>query len=146
MRPKDFVMKMAGVGDKDFAAPGAGSSPSGYVYSLSYSIAFNNLYGFPPGQDGVWFLQVAYKFGGGPMVFQADVEFEEKGVKRTGWIYQCNNVIPGGPSDLLLFFSNYELNGSYFLTVTTLPYTPGQPPTGLDDAVPCNRWPDDSAG
>lgn len=142
MRPKDFIMKITGATDKDLTAAGAAPSSPAYLYSLSYSFVFNNLYGFPPGEDGIWFLQVAYKFGGGPMVFAADVEFEDKGVQRTGWIYQCKNVFPDGPSDIILFFSNYELNGSYFLTVTTLPYTKGQPPTGLDEAVPCNRLPD----
>jgi hypothetical protein len=115
--------------------------PPVYIYGQSlmglFSIAFMIQPGAP--QQGMfWFAQVGVNFGGGVLFFECNVEFEEKGVTRTGCIYTAPI---GAQGSFSIYFPDYSESDCYNIALTTLPYTPGQPPSGLANSVCVSRSP-----
>lgn len=117
--------------------------PPVYIYGQSlmglFSIAFMIQPGAP--QQGMfWFAQIGVNFAGGAMFFECDVEFEEKGAARKGWIYTAPI---GGQGSFSIYFPDYAdpNSGCYNIALTTLPYTQGQPPSGLANSVCVSRSP-----
>jgi hypothetical protein len=152
MRAEDLANRLLGLKNPDLvtgtdsSAPLAGAAsedaPS-YVYGASVSGIFS-IYFFvqpgDPGTGGVWLAQVGLNFGGGVGFFNTNVSFQDSGgVQRAGWIYQ----FAFGGNDFAFYFPDYidAETGEYLCGEVTLPYTPGQPPAGLDNPIPLQRSP-----
>lgn len=112
------------------------SPPPLYLYFISAAGILNVLACFRPGEDGFVVLNAGPVVKTGKMVFEADVEWEDQGVRRTGWIHTW--AIEGNP--MVMFLPDFSSGQFYRGCVTTLPYTPGQPPSGLDQSVGFSRY------
>ena len=125
----------AGGGDR----PARPADPPSYIYGDSAAGVFSIYFFIQPGnpqQGAVWIAQAALNFAGGAGFLAASVNFQENGVQRTGWIYQ----FALGSGDFAIYFPDYDDGSGYYdCAETTLPYTPGQPPAGLANAVPLRR-------
>ena len=144
MNNADLIDRLSRLGSTESAGKDRGVSArvgaaSPYLYFTSAAWVINVGFLFTPGQNGVWLVQAAIKFNGGTMRFESNVSWDDKGTPRSGWIYTCT---PSDGSDSLVMFFGNDSDGQYYTgCATTLPYTPGQPPSGLDQPVAFYRLP-----
>lgn len=138
------IGKSAAAGAKEGESAADVGDPPAYIYGQSLMALFSIAFMIQPGapQQGMfWFVQVGANFGGGAMFFECNVEFQESGVTRQGWIYTAPLGAQG--ESFSVYFPDYAdpNSGCYNIALTTLPYTQGQPPSGLANGVCVSRSP-----
>ena len=143
MNSADLIDRLARLGSS--AGPGqgpteaAGGGAASYLYFTSAAWIINVGFLFAPGRNGVWLAQAAVELNGGTMRFETDVAWDDQGTARSGWIYTCTPS--GGGDSLVMFFGDYSDGRFYTGCATGLPYTMGQPPSGIDQPVGFYRLP-----
>jgi hypothetical protein len=135
--------KSATAAAKDGETAADAGDPPVYIYGQSLMALFSIAFMIQPGapQQGMfWFAQIAVNFGGGVLLFESNVEFQDNGVTRQGWIYTAPLGAQG--ASFSVYFPDYaDQSGCYNIALTTLPYTQGQPPSGLANSVCVSRSP-----
>jgi hypothetical protein len=131
----DFFKRLGGTDSEAMLARAqsdAGPSlPPLYLYFTSAAWVMNVLACFRPEEDGFVILNAGPIVKTGKMVFNTNVSWSDQGTQRTGWIHTWE--IDGEP--MVMFLPDFSDGQYYQGCVTTLPYTLGQPPSGLDQPV-----------
>jgi hypothetical protein len=109
-----------------------------YVYYITGEYEFVMLFAFRGGGTGLalYFLEDRLMITG-TMEFNAAAEWNDAGIERSGWIY---TISTGTMQPSTMFFADYASEEGYALYATTLPYTPGQPPSVASGTYWLQRW------
>jgi hypothetical protein len=90
---------------------------------------------FRPGLPGLVLVNLESRQFTGQMIFNTDVEWNDGGTPRSGWIYTLMGPFTPAP----MFLPDFATGQDYQAWQSTLPYTPGTEPSGSGDTMPFGR-------